>query len=178
MAKCPSDEFLKEVSTVTGLTPEKPYTLIPTQLAYAEWLSTAQNLLTKTRREYVAYTTAKPPEKWNEEETAEWNKLGTEFDSLVETYNGLPHPWELFDTSFPGELIDQSVNLSLDLACLWNRIYTAVSSLGGRAIGPTGIEKGGGMGILEKALTVGGILGGGFLLVYAAHSFQNRKKTP
>lgn len=173
--KCPSDEFLKEVKTATGLTPEKPYTLVPTQLAYAEWLATAQNLLTKTRREYVYYSEAKPPEKWTKTETSTWEALGTEFDGLVDTYNALPHPWDLFDTSFPGELIERSVNLSVDLACLWNRIYKASASLGGKTVGPTGVEKGGGMGLLEKALTVGGLLGGGFLLVYAAHSFQNRK---
>ena len=175
--KCPSDAFLKEVTTVSALTPEKPYTLIPTQIAYAEWISTAQTLLTKTRREFVYYTEAKPVEKWTEAETAQWEALGKEFDGLVDTYNELPPPWDLFGASFPVELIERGVKLCVDLACLWNRIYKASQKLGGKTVGPNGIEKESSMSILEKTLTVGGILGGGLLLVYGAHAIQNRKKT-
>lgn len=177
---CPEGMYADEVRTTSGLTAEHAYTLIPNQIAYGEWLSTAQSLLTRARREYVQYGTTKPAEDWTATETATWTTLGNEFDAMVGRYNDLPHPWDLLDTAMPAELIDRAVKLSEDIACLWQRITAEIEALGGKPIGTPDEAKrqGGNLGIFEKALIIGGILGGGFLVIYTVRAVQNRKKGP
>lgn len=171
---CPTGKFAEMVKTPSGLTPDEPYNLIPNYIAYGDWLGQAMSVLARARRELKQYTEIKPAESWTAEETATWTTLGNEFDTLVDRYNDLPHPWDLLDTSFPGELIGKAVNLTTDIACLWERISNEILSIGGKPIDPPGpLPKS--MSLLEKTLTIGGILGGGALLIYGVRTFQNRK---
>lgn len=174
--ECPSDAYYKKVQTSSGLTPAHPYNLLPNELAYGDWDRTNHSLLFDSHAAFKQYTAAKPVETWSAEETARWEVLRIELYDLDVRFEALPGPRSIFVSGLElSAHIESAVQLATDIVCLQQRIDEETEALGGKPYGAPGKPPTPAMGLFEKALTVGGLLGGGFLLIYGARSFQNRK---
>lgn len=178
-AQCPDDAYYQKVKTASGLTPTHPYNLIPNEFAYGEWDAVSLSLGFDVHAAFKNYTNAKPVESWTPAQVSTWEQLRDELFALDTKYEELPGPRGIFVEGFAiGAFLEQQVQLATDYACLQQRIDEETVALGGKPLGTPGKPpepECGTMCLIERALWVTGLLGGGALVFYGIRSFQNRK---
>ena len=178
---CPEGSYAALLKTASGLTPSNPYTIIPNLFAMADWRAVLERVLSLMEAAFHSYKTAKPEGDWTPHET-------TQYNAVVERYNGVRRradeigpAWNIVDWDQPsaGEYITTYVGLATDAACVWQQIEEAHGTLSKSrttpVLPPDPSKLPTSMSFSEKALWLGGIVGGGFLLVYGLRSYQQKR---
>ena len=176
---CPEGRYAAILRTADGLTPEHPYNLTPNIFAVSDWRAIAERAITRAEAAKREYGSFKPAEEWTEAENTMWNTLIEELQAIQERFDNVESVWNIFDWTHAsaGSYITDLVAIATDAACMWQKFDEAHEALGGRPHGPPdpGALPKGDMTLFDKALLIGGLIGGGFLAVSLVRTFQNRK---
>lgn len=187
-----SADYMALVRTVSGLTPENPYTTesffgikleIANPQAYGEWRQLARVLSEKTYERLVQLGEVETSkiQKGSQTGYPQWNAHVEEVNRLYNEAHELPDGFgAAVDTKWWSENIAGAEQVAIDSACELERLDYAILEYG---VSPPGLPAVGGakpqpgkMGILGTALTLVGVAAAGVAVVYVIRA--SRKSTP
>jgi hypothetical protein len=188
-----SADYMALVRTVSGLTPEDPYSVtsflgvkfdVPNPGAYSEWRTLSIVISGKMYDHFVALGEVETArvQKGQQVGFPQWNAHVEEVNRIYNAALALPDSLEaIADTKWWSDHISDAEQISIDAACEMERLDYAMLEY---KVTPPGLPKIGGaivprgsMGFLEKAAWIGGVALVGVGVFYAIRA-SRRSSSP